>query len=323
MATMKYLLAALLITFSCVHGGITYYQGRFVDPEDLALADADTHFRFACEAYHYHDWKQAIRHFHIISVNFPEKPYYDLSRYYLGVSYFYYGEYEFANEAFTNYLKGTNHPEFIESAIQYKYDIAQAFHSGAKRHIYGSKSLPAWLDAKELALDVYDEIITAFPCHSLAAHSLYWKGCLLWGNCEYRESVEAFNTLIRRFPHHELAPESYLLIARLYLDQAKKEFQNPDILALTELNLRKFQNDFPSEERIEEAQQYVQGVKETFAHGLYDTGLFFDRWKKSEASMLYFQTALKRYPDTAVAEHIRRRFARLGVEDEEFAYQMD
>jgi len=315
----KSLCLILLLSVAQAHAGITYYQGQFKDPDDIALNTADEHYRYACEAYHYHDWKHAIRHFHIISVNFPDHPDYDTAKYYLGVSYYYYGEPEFANQAFTNYLKGSNNPEFIEEALEYKFLIAQSFQAGAKRHMYGSKSLPAVMDASETAIEVYDEIITSFPCHALAAESLYWKGSLLWKNREYREGVEAFNTLIRRFPHHEKAPESYLLISRLYLSQAQKEFQNPDILALTQLNLKKFEHDFPSEERLDEARCYVQGVKETFAKGLYETGQFFERCKKCDASVIYYQNALRQFPDTAVAEMCRRRIQALGVE--EFEYQ--
>jgi len=294
-----------------VHGGITYYQGQFLDPDDIALASPDDHYRYACEAYHYHDWKHAIRHFHIISVNFPDQSYYEQAKFYLGVSYFYYGDYEFANQAFTDYLRCSNNPIYIEEALEYKFMIAQEFHKGAKRHMYGSKSLPAVMDAKDLAIDIYDEIITSFPAHNYAAESLFWKGSLLWQNYEYREGVEAFNTLIRRFPHHEKAPESYLMISRLYLSQAQKEFQNPDVLALAELNLKKFEHDFPSEERLDEARSYFQGVKETFAKGLFETGRFFERCKKRDASLIYYQNALRRFPDTTIAEMCRDRIEAL------------
>ena len=162
---VKSFVVLLLITLAQSYAGITYYQGQFCDPDDIALASPETHYQYACEAYHYHDWKQAIRHFHIISVNFPDEPYYETAKYYLGVSYYFHGEYEFANHAFSDYLRTSNNPEFLDDAVSYKFSIAQAFQAGAKRHIYGSKSLPAWLDASGMAIDIYDEIITSFPCH--------------------------------------------------------------------------------------------------------------------------------------------------------------
>ncbi|NGX58609.1 MAG: Outer membrane protein assembly factor BamD [Chlamydiae bacterium] len=305
---------SLILPLSQIDAGLTYHKGRIVDPDDIALCSVEEHYQYGCEAYHYHDWKHAIRHFHIVSINFPDHPCCENAKFYLGVSYYYFGEHEFANTAFSNYLKSSNNPEYLEDAIEYKFLIAEEFRAGAKRHIYGSKMLPAWLPATEQSIEIYDEIITSFPCHSLAAKALTSKAAVLWGNGDYRESVEAYLTLIRRFPKHEKAPESYLLISRLYLDQAHKEFQNPDILALAQLNFKKFEYDFPSEERLEEARYFVQEVKETFAKGLYDTGQFFERCKKTGASVIYYQNALQQFPDTAVAEQCRRRMMALDVD---------
>ncbi len=297
-----------------IQAGYTIHNGSIVDVDNLATLSAEKHYQYGCEAYHFHDWKEAVRHFHIVSYNFPDTFIGVESKFYLGVSYYYYGEYEFANHAFTDYLRCTNNPDHLEDAIEYKYLIADAFRTGAKRHIMGSKHFPAWLDATDHAIDTYDEIITAFPSHPLAVESLFAKGCVLWMTEDYRGSVDAFSTLIRRFPKHEKAPESYLMICRLYLAQATKEFQNPDILALAELNLKKFENDFPTDERLAEAKQYVQYVKETFAKGLYDTARFFERCKEYSASILYYQTALDQFPDTLVAQRCRGRMENLGAD---------
>ncbi len=301
------------LSFQQVYGGYTIHNWNIVDVDNLATLTPEKHYQYGCEAYHFQDWKEAARHFQIVSHNFSHTQMGIESKFYLGISHFYFGEYEFANEAFSDYLRCTNNPEHLEDAIEYKYLIAQAFRAGAKRHIMGSKHLPAWLDATEQAIETYDEIITAFPCHRLAVEALYDKACLLWQIEDYRGGVESFTTLIRRFPKHEKAPESYLMICRLYLAQASKEFQNPDILALAELNVKKFENDFPTDERLEEARGYVQKVKETFAQGLYDTGRFFQRCRQPEASILYYQSAIDQFPETHVADHCRMRMDRLGV----------
>lgn len=317
MCLKKIFLAAALLACSLtpISAGITFYDGKFCDPDDIALLSCEEHFEFGCEAYYYHDWKHSIRHFHIVAYNFPDHPCADIARYYLAVSYYYYGEYEFANTAFTQYLKASGNREFLEDAIEYKFLIAEAFRANkAKRHLYGSKSLPAWMPAAELSLEIYDEIITSFPCHPIAADALMCKAAQLWKTEEYRQSVEAYQTLIRRFPKHEMAPESYLLIARLYWDQARREFQNADLLALSELNLKKFEHDFPSEERLDEARYYVQQVKETFAKGLYETGRFFERCGKIEASAIYYQNALQKFPETSIAERCRKRMRAIQVD---------
>lgn len=309
-----FLLAFFMFFVQTAQGGYTIRDFRFVDVDELATLPVEKHYRYGCEAYHFRDWKKAAHHFNIVSVNFPHTNEGIESKFYLGVSQFYLGEYEFANQAFTDYLKCTNNPDHLEDAIKFKFYVAEAFRSGAKRRIMGWKYFPAWLDASEEAIETYDEIISAFPCHPLALDSLFAKGNLLWSMEDYRGAVDAFMTLIRRFPKEEKAPESYLMVSRVYLDQAAKEFQNPDILALADLNLKKFDHDFPTDERLDEAKHYVQLVKEVFAKGLYTTGRFYERIKKPSASILYYQNAIERFPDTDIASRCRNRLSKIGVD---------
>ncbi len=205
---------------------------------------------------------EATIQFGIVASSFPNDPCAHEAHYYLGVAYYYLEEYEFSNDALSDYLKAQSHPVYFEEAIQYKYAIAEAFRCGAKRRLLSMHRCPKWAEGKEQALAIYDEVIAALPSQDIATQALFSKGCLLMDMKEYCESVEAFRMFIRRFPKHELAPESYLAITAVYLKQSCCEFQNPDILALAEINLRKFKQDFPREERIALAEEDVMSIKE-------------------------------------------------------------
>jgi hypothetical protein len=134
---------------------------------------------------------------------------------------------------------------------------------------------------------------------------------------EYRDCVEAYQTIIRRFPKNEIVPICYLNIANAYVEQARLEFQNPDILALAELNVRKFQNDFPRDERVAFAEESVCLIKEMYAKGLCDLGLFYERIHQPDAAAIYFQSSIEEFPDTNVAQFCRSRLICLGYLQEE------
>src|SRR5262249_23135108 len=157
-----------------------------------------------------------------------------------GVAYYNLAEYDLANEAFTSYLEGKSTPRLFEETIDFKYAIAEKFRQGARRHLFGTKRLPKWGPGQDYAIKIYDEIIAAVPSHEYAVQSLFSKALLHWNRNEYTNAVDCFQMIIRRFPKHEYAPESYLLINQVYLDQSQKEFQNPDILSFAEINLRRF-----------------------------------------------------------------------------------
>lgn len=302
-------------TFS--HAGYTFRKGKIIHTDLAPIYSAEGHFRKASEAFNAKDFREAAKQYKIVSYNFPNSSYGKEAQFYLGVSYFYDEEYDFANDALTAYINCDSSPKYFECAIEYKLEIARRFQSGAKKRFFGTRMLPKLAPARHLAVDVYNEVISALPCHELAAYALYLKGCLHAEDSSYKESVEAFQTLIRRFPKHELAPESYLCINKVYLTQSCYEFQNPDILALAEINARRFENDFPKEERVEEAKADVLAIKEMFAKGLYDTGQFYERKNRETASIIYYRTAILKFPETHFATRAQRRLNWLLRENSE------
>lgn len=280
----------------------TFKNGRLVDADEVATLPVQEHFKIGTEAMEQCNWKEAARHFKIVSVNFSTSPFGQDASYYLGICNYNMGEYDFANDAFSHYLKIQTNPKFFQDSIEYKLAIANHFRHGAKRHFFGTKQLPKWASGKTLAVKIYDEVIFALPSHEIAAKALYAKGCLLWELNEYRDSIDAFQLIIKRFPKHELAPESYVKIMKIYRDQCQYEFQNPDILAFAQINLRRFKLQFPGEERLCEAENDVLEIKEIYAKGLYETGQFYERICKPQASVIYYRSAVKQFPETSIAQ---------------------
>ena len=302
-----YIIAVLF--FATTEAGYTIRKGKIVDSAEVARFSAEKHYELGMKAMDDANWDEAAQQFQIVAKNFPSDSHYHDSLFYLGVSYFYLHELEFANEAFSKYLQAESSPRFFVEAVGFKLEIANQFRNGAKKRFFGKKSLPKWASAGDLAQEIYTEIITALPCHDYAAEALFAKASLLWEEQDFRESVDTFQSLIRRFPKHELAPLAYLSINRVYINQAEAEFQNPDLLALAQINVRRFERDFPKEERIAEAQADVQRLKELYAKGLFDTGQFYERKGKPMAAIIYYKKTVAQFPDTASADACRKRMA--------------
>lgn len=309
---IKGFIVCLFLCFHmAAHAGYTFKDGWFVNTNDLPTMSVEEHFALGAKAMENCDWYEGVRQFNIVSSNFPYTPCGQEAFYYLGVCYYQLAELDFANESFSSYLKAHNTPQYFEETIIYKFNIANRFRSGEKKRLFGTKQLPKWAPAYSLAVEIFDEIIAAVPCHDLAAQSLYIKGWILWQERAYSDSIDIFMQLIRRFPKHELCPESYLAITNIYLEQSQYEFQNPDLLGLAEINVRRFQQEFPSDERVFQAEYNLQTIKETYAFGLYATGQFYERTKKPWASVIYYQRAIIQFPDTIVAQRCYSRMCAL------------
>ncbi len=310
---MKYSLCLLtafaLLIPSFSHAAYTIKDGKLINTQELATLSVQEHYSLALDAYQKNNWRELVRQSSIVIKNFPSTPFALDAYFYLGVGYFHLQELDFANKQFTAYLKKQTAPKFFEQAIQYKYWIAEKYEKGAKRRVLGMESMPKWMPAHEEAKLIYDEVVTALPHHELAVQSLFGKATLQFIDEDYKASIETYQTLIRRFPKHPLACESYISIEKVYLTQCQQEYADPDFLDLAEITVRKFRQDFPNEPRIGEAEALVLQMKEEYAKDLYETARFYERTKKANASVIYYSKIVSKYPDTHTAELSRKRLA--------------
>ncbi len=295
-----------LVTISPLEAAYTIKGGKLLEMAEVATMSVQEHYSAAADAYQNEKWEELVRQSVIIVKNFPASPFVHESLFYLGAGNYHLQELEQADETLSRYLKKQAACKYFEQAIGLRLAIAEAFRHGEKKHLFGFKKLPRMIPAGEDALAIYDEIIAALPHHDNAARALFGKGKLLTEGEDHRQAIESFQNLIRRFPKHALAIESYVEIGRNYLQQATSEYPNPDFLSLAEINLAKFQDAFPGESRLTEVQNVLGEMQELYAKKLYETAQFFERTKKPQAAHLYYVKLSHRYPNTHVAELARK-----------------
>jgi len=262
------------------------------------------------------DWWSVVDYADILAYHFPSSPFVQETAYLMGYAFFQMGQYEHANESLSAYLTHSSQHAHFEEALQMKFAIAEAFHNGKRKKLFGSHKMPAWLPAKEDAIAIYDEVISTVPHSELAAKSLLAKADILAELEDYKTSIETLTQLIRRFPKDEAAAEGYLQINKVYLLQCKNTSLDLDLLDLSSVNLRKFKLAFPREPRLEEAERIFSETEELFAANLYETGRFFERTGKKPASEIYYNKVVSKYPATKAAIAAREK---LGVKDQESA----
>jgi len=305
------LLGALFALAMPVQGAILVRNGHVLNSKYAPVKPADEHFNDGMEAYNSKDWKEAIKQFHVVADNFPRTPLGNEAQFFLAESYYYRKDYEFANKHADKYLKQQDNHKRFEQAIVLKFAVAEKYRQGSYRRLFGFEQLPKIVPAWDTAIDIYDDIIMALPSHDVAARAMYCKGRLLVAMKEYREAIDTWQTLVRQFPKHEFAPDAFARISRTYVIQAKVEPQNPDTLALAEVNAHKFAQQFPGEERLSQVDKDLAKICETVAEGLYETGRFYERTKKPEASVVYYYNVVKKYPGTQVAKTCKKRLHNL------------
>jgi outer membrane protein assembly factor BamD (BamD/ComL family) len=314
MSYLKKLIVVLSLVFAPLAAAYTVTGGKMIKTDEVATHSVQEHYSLLLEAFHKEEWKEAMHQAAILIKNFPDSPLQHEAIFFLGSSYFHQEDNDIANDYLTQYLRKQTALQHFRDAIEMKFQIAERFRHGSKKHIGGYEILPKWMPAKQEALKIYDEVIAALPNDDLAARALFGKAMVEREETEYTASIESLQALIRRFPRHPLAPDVYVEIGRTYLLQSKNKYPDADFLDLADLNLKKFRQDFPTDERQGTAEQLLGEMQEVFAKSYYEIAKFYERTKKPHASILYYSKIVKAFPNSKSAERSKERLTALRPE---------
>ena len=306
---MKTILAVLIVLASPLFGAYTIKEGKLISVEKFLLSSPQEHYSSMLSADEKKEWKRLQAEAELILHHFSETPFYQEALFFLGKSYFNQQEYEQANKNLSSYLKKQTALTHFSEAIELKFLIAEEFRKGAKKHLMGWEVLPKWIPAYEEALSLYEEVIGALPNDALAAQALFGKASLEFLDGEWEKAIESNSSLIRRFPHHSLTKEAYLQIGKIYLLECQETYPDANFLDLAEINFKKFTQDFPSDEKLQEAENMLQEMREIYAKSFYEIARFFERTKKTKASLIYYSKIIKQYPKTKCAELSKERLS--------------
>ena len=103
------------------------------------------------------------------------------------------GNLEHANKIYTEIILSVISPEYFAEAITRKFNIARHLEAEGLSKRFGGDQLA-------LATEIYSEVITSMPRSEMTAEALYHKGVILSHSNEYKDAIETYEILIRRFP---------------------------------------------------------------------------------------------------------------------------
>ncbi len=294
-------------------GAYTYTNGNWSPEKFAPKHSVQEHYDLGLQEFQKKNWDNALINFMVINYHYQKSPFYQDALFYAACSIYFEGDLEVSNKYFDRYLESGGKLKHFEKVFEYKLQIANHYAHGSKRHLFGLEKFPRWAPAKKDSIALYDEIIAALPGKEIAAQALYNKADLSRARRQYREAIDALQLLTRRFPRHSLSADSFVTISEIYVEQSRVESQNPDLIALAQVNLQRFYKSFPSDMRVDTAKSNLIMMQEVYAQSLYDTGRFYERKKKPDASTIYYVDTIRRYPGTQAAAKSQERLAKLGA----------
>ena len=132
----------------------------------------------------------------------------------------------------------------------------------------------------------------------------------------YESAGEVFQEVIDDYPDSEWAdPARYQLAIAAAKMSPGSGYDSTSIKEAT-ARLDEFLKSHPEAQISESAEKQLNELREKEAKKNFDIAEFYERQKKINAAVLYYNVVIENYPDTTYAESARKKVGELKTEDE-------
>ncbi len=196
----------------------------------------------------------------------------------------------------------------FNDVIERQFDLAKTIMERRKGKVL---FLPGF-SAPERAIPLLEQIVANAPEWPAAAEVFYWIGYANERKYEYAAAIDAYLTVLNRFPQSEFAEKSALAQIRCYEQLLRDSPQDNRLLDTTMAACNFFLQRFPASEHRDDVLATRENLAERQSGLAYARARYYDRILRNPASALIeYRSALERFPAAREAPEARQRLAEL------------
>ncbi len=186
-----------------------------------------------------------------------------------------------------------------------QFEIASRFLNGQSFKIFGY--IP-FLPSMEKTADMYAKIVRNGPYSELAPQAQMNIGAAREKQSEYPLAVKAYEQAADRYnDRKDIAAEALYKAGMASNRQAKTSEYDQSVAASAIGTFTDFMALFPNDPRTAEAQKLISSLKSEQARGSYQTAKFYEKNKKWDGALIYYNEVLLKDPESQIAIAARER----------------
>jgi outer membrane protein assembly factor BamD len=219
-----------------------------------------------------------------------------------GIGYYYqaFKEYQLLIEKHPN----TSH---FDAVLQRQFEIGNLFLAGERQKAWGIR----WFPSTDRAIEVFEKVVKNGPYSPVAPEAQFRIGQTYEKQNDYLAAVHAYEKILERYAKHPLAESAQFQIGAAYKKESQRaEYDqnsaNQAIAAFSDFLLR-----YPDSERAPLAEQSRVALKEEQAKGLYHIGQFYEKNKKYQSAIIYYNDVIEKDPGSNWATQAKDKVAKL------------
>ena len=279
-------------------------QTGWVGPTGAVKDTPEEQLAFATAFFDRHDYKRAKTEFKKLLKAYKDSREAAEAQYYLGRCQEETGDYYKAFQEYRKTIQIYPSTKRFDEILEREYQQANYFLAGKKRKLFG---LPAFLPARDKAVEIFQAIVDDGPFSEYGQLAQYKLGLAHLALQDYEAAVGAFEQVISRYPDSPLVDDARFQIAQASLKGTFKPNydQSPTDLAVRELD--NFLREYPESELSGEATTRLHELKERRAQHDYHVAQFYERRRHPASALIYYESIVNRFPETAWAPQAAAR----------------
>jgi outer membrane protein assembly factor BamD len=206
------------------------------------------------------------------------------------------------------------YPKFddYQEVIERQFEITNAYLNGRWFRLWGYIPL---FRSMERTVRMYEQLIKNGPYSPVAPQAQLNIGTAREKQSSFfnktdpfREAVSAYQTAADRyFDNVEVASEAIYKEGRAHFKQARKADYDQSVAGSAITTFGDFVTLFPNDPRVPEARQMIRQLKAEQARGSFVTARFYEKRKRWNGALIYYNEVLLNDPTSPYADSARQK----------------
>lgn len=201
--------------------------------------------------------------------------------------------------------------------LQRQFGIANRFLGGQWFKLWGYIPLPPDMD-KTAAM--YEQIVKNGPYSEVGPQAQLNIGAAREKKDDYPAAVKAYERAADRYADKpEVASEALYKAGNAYQKEARTSEYDQTVASKAIATFSDFATLHPDDKRVSESQQRIDSLRTEQARGSFETAKFYEKRKKWDAALIYYNEVLLKDPGSTYADEARVRIAEIKQRAEKAA----
>ena len=195
--------------------------------------------------------------------------------------------------------------ENLDEVLQRQYEIAGRFLDGQWFKAWGYIPYPTILDQERIAT-MFEKIVKSAPYSDIAPKAQLKVGESREKEHDFPEAVKAYETAADRYSDQtQVASDAMYRAGMAYEKQAKTAEYDQGAAGQAIASLTDFMTLFPDDQRVPGAEKTIDTLKGEQARGNFEIAKFYEKQKKWNGALIYYNEVLLRDPNSPLAPAAR------------------